>query len=81
MRSLRLRLAIGGALVIAAVSALAAIGLATLFERYAARALGADLDVHLRQLAGAISIDDTGALTVATEPADPRFAAPLSGLY
>lgn len=80
-RSLRLRLALGGAMAVAVVLTVAALGVAFLFERHATRALGADLDVYVRQLAGGLSVDNNGGLLLAREPTDPRFANPLSGLY
>ncbi len=80
-RSLRLRLALAGAIAIAVVLAVAAVGLAYLFERHTSRVLAEDLDATVRQIAGALTADPAGGLALIREPADPRYASPLSGLY
>jgi signal transduction histidine kinase len=79
--SLRLRLAAAGAAAILAALALAAFGLAELFERHATRRAVADLSVHLDQLAAGLGRDADGRVAVVQPPADPRFDRPLSGLY
>ncbi|MBK1702013.1 sensor histidine kinase [Thiococcus pfennigii] len=80
-RSLRVRLWIAAAASIAVAIALAGIGLVTLFERHVERRIGAELRVQLNQLAAAVTSEADGTLALAREPADPRFAQPLSGLY
>lgn len=60
---------------------LAGYGLGLLFERHLSRSLGEDLDVHLKLMMAGIDLNADGHLTLAREPADPRFAVPYSGLY
>lgn len=79
--SLRFRLVAGGAAALAVALIAAAFGLAFLFERHATRVVSDELEVVLRQLAGAVEIGPDGHLLLSVQPADPRFAAPLSGLY
>lgn len=80
-RSLRLRLVAGGAAALAVALIAAAFGLALLFERHATRVISDELEVVLRQLAGAAEVGPDGRLLLTGQPADPRFAVPLSGLY
>lgn len=79
-RSLRARLAVAGLLSIALALLLAALSLVALFERHVERRIGAELTSQLNQLAAAVRIAD-GGLAVEPRPSDPRFEAPLSGLY
>ena len=81
MKSLRLRLVAAGTIAILVALGIAGAGLVLLFQRHVSRTLAADLDVHLRQLLSGIDVGPDGRLTVAREPADPRFEEPLSGLY
>lgn len=81
VRSLRLRLLVlAGAVLVAAMVA-AGFGLTALFTRHLERRVGQELDTHLQQLAGGVRLDPGGALSLAREPADPRFARVLGGLY
>ena len=79
--SLRLRLVIGGLAAIAVALAIAGFGLTVLFERHVSRTVAEGLDIHLRQLIGAIDVDAQGRIVLGRPPADPRFGDPLSGLY
>jgi len=79
--SLRLRLVIGGIIAILIALTVAGGGLALLFERHVARSMAEDLEVHLNQLLAGIDVDQQGRIVVKTQPTDPRFANPLSGLY
>jgi signal transduction histidine kinase len=79
--SLRLRLIAGGLAAILLALAVAGAGLIVLFERHVARTMTEDLDVHLKQLLAGIDADPQGHLVLTRDPADPRFAEPLSGLY
>ena len=81
--SLRLRLLLAGAASTLVALALAAYGLTVLFERHVERRLAAELAVHLNQITAQLepSRESEGELTLAAQPADPRFEAPLSGLY
>lgn len=79
--SLRLRLlALSGAVLVVAMVA-AGFGLTALFARHLERRIGQELDTHLQQLAGGLRIDADGVLSLAREPADPRFARVMGGLY
>ncbi len=79
--SLRLRLVAGGIVAILIALTIAGAGLTLLFERHVTRTIGDDLDIYLKQLVAGIDTDAQGKLVVSRPPADPRFAAPLSGLY
>ena len=81
MNSLRLRLLVGGAAAVAVALVAATIGLALLFERYALRSLGEELESYLRQIAGAVAVDASGVVRLDQEPANPLFSLPLSGVY
>lgn len=81
LRSLRLRLLIAGAVSTAIALGLAGYGLTVLFERHVERRIDAELAVHLNQLTAHLERTPSGQLTLSTQPADPRFGVPLSGLY
>jgi signal transduction histidine kinase len=81
LRSLRLRLLIAGVVSTAIALGLAGYGLAVLFERHVERRIDAELAVHLNQLTAHLERTPSGELVLSTQPADPRFAVPLSGLY
>jgi signal transduction histidine kinase len=81
LSSLRLRL-LGYATAIVAVALLVTgFGLASLFERFAERRTGHELDVYLSQIAGGLRFDDAGEVTLTHYPADPRFTKVFGGLY
>ena len=80
-RSLRLRLFALAAAVMAVAMVTAGFGLTALFTRHLERRVGQELDTHLQLLAGGLRIDEAGALSLAREPADPRFSRVLGGLY
>lgn len=79
--SLRLRLLAAGAASILIALALAGLGLTLLFERHVERRIVVELELNLRQLIGHLGRSDNGALLLERPLADPRFEAPLSGLY
>jgi signal transduction histidine kinase len=79
--SLRLRLALAGAVAIAIALAVAGYGLTLLFERHVYQTLADSLDANVREIAGGLEIDGSGIVSLPRAPADPRFDAPLSGLY
>ncbi len=81
LNSLPLRLLLAGAASTIAALALAAYGLALLFERHVERRLDAELSVYLNQITAHLEPSASGQLTLANQPADPRFGVPLSGLY
>lgn len=80
-RSLRLRLLAFAVIVVAAAMVLTGLGLTALFTRHLERRFGQELDTHLRQLIGAVRFDTDGRMSLMREPADPRFARVLGGLY
>jgi signal transduction histidine kinase len=80
-RSLRYRLLAAAAGSILVALLLAGVGLAALFERHLERRLDAELEVNLRQLVGRVELSPEGRVHVAGDLADPRFEAPLGGLY
>ncbi len=79
--SLRLRLLLAGAASTIVALTLAAYGLTVLFERHVERRLDAELSVHLNQITAHLEPSQSGQLSLSTQPADPRFGVPLSGLY
>ena len=79
--SLRLRLALAGGVAIVLALAVAGYGLTLLFERHVYRTLADTLDSYVREIAGGLEIDASGEVTLPRQPDDPRFGAPLSGLY
>jgi len=79
-RSIRLRLFIFALAGIAVALGIAGVGLTTLFGRHVERRIGEELDLNIAQIAGNLRVVD-GRITLAREPADPRFHQPLAGLY
>jgi signal transduction histidine kinase len=79
--SLRLRLLLAGVVSTILALAIAAYGLTVLFERHVERRIDAELSVHLNQLTAHLEPSEGGQITLTTQPADPRFEVPLSGLY
>jgi signal transduction histidine kinase len=79
--SLRFRLLLGGAAFVLAALALAAIGLAFLFQRHVEQWIDAELTAHLDQLIAGIDVGRGAPVAIVRAPADPRFEQPLSGLY
>ncbi len=80
-RSLRLRLALAGAASIGLALVVAFFGLSFLFERHVERRVVEELRLHLDQTIAGLGRDVSGAVDVVRPPVDPRFQAPLSGLY
>jgi signal transduction histidine kinase len=78
--SLRLRLALAGALAVLAALGLAAFGLSQLFGAHVERRAVAEMGVQLDQVLAGLERGPDG-LTVARDPADPRFDRPYGGLY
>ena len=79
-QSLRLRLAVAGGVSLAIALVVAFFGLSLIFERHVERRVAAELTLHLDQLIAALDVRND-KLVLDREPADPRFAQPLSGLY
>lgn len=78
--SLRLRLALAGALAILAALGLAAFGLLQLFGAHVERRALAEMGVQLDQVLAGLEQGEDG-LTLSRPPADPRFQIPYGGLY
>ena len=78
--SLRLRLALAGALAILAALGLAAFGLSQLFGAHVERRAVAEMGVQLDQVLAGLERGEEG-LALARPPADPRFRRPYGGLY
>ena len=78
--SLRLRLALAGALAILLALGLAALGLAQLFGAHVERRATAEMSVQLDQVIAGLERGPEG-LELARPPADPRFGVPYGGLY
>lgn len=78
--SLRLRLALAGAIAIFLAMGLAALGLAQLFAAHVERRAVAEMGVQLDQVLAGLERGPQG-LELARPPADPRFTQPYGGLY
>jgi hypothetical protein len=79
--SLRVRLLVAAAISIILALALAAAGLAWLFERHVERWIDSGLEADLNQLVGGLRRSPAGQIEIGRMPSDPRFEQPLSGLY
>ncbi|RBI70907.1 sensor histidine kinase [Roseovarius sp. TE539] len=78
--SLRLRLALAGAVAILTALGLAAFGLSQLFGAHVERRAVAEMGVQLDQVLAGLERGPDG-LELARAPADPRFRRPYGGLY
>ena len=78
--SLRLRLALAGALAILMALGLTAFSLSQLFGAHVERRAVAEMRVQLDQVLAGLERGEDG-LTLARAPADPRFERPYGGLY
>jgi len=81
IRSLRLRLLAGAAVAILASLAAAWLVMSILFQRHLERREIEELDRQAIPMIAGLQVDAKGALSVTTQPSDPRFARPCSGLY
>jgi signal transduction histidine kinase len=79
--SIRGRLAIVSAAVIAAVLTIAGFGLVLLFESYIERRVAQELRGRILDVAGAFTLDDKGKAAVTRVPSDPRYRNPYGGAY
>lgn len=79
--SLRLRLSLAAAGLIALALLLAGLGLSVVFDRVLDARSAQDLDRIAKYLAGQVSRAPDGALRLSAEPPDPRFTNPYGGLY
>ena len=79
--SLRMRLALAGAVAVVVALVIASAALTALFASHVQRRAEAELSVHLDQIVAGLDRGKDGALVLRNPPADPRFDQPLSGLY
>ncbi len=79
--SIRGRLALVSAVVIAAVLTIAGFGLVLLFESYIERRVAQELRGRILDVAGAFTLDDNGQAAVTRIPSDPRYRNPYGGAY
>lgn len=80
-QSLRTRLLVGTLLWIAIALLFTGSTLAILFKNHAIRQFDHELRSHLTQLVANLDVSSDGKAILRTQPADPRFNQPLSGLY
>lgn len=81
MNSIRGRLVLVSAAVIALVLTTAGLALAILFETYIERRIAQELNSRLLELAGAFDLDEQGEPRITGAPYDPRYRTPYSGSY
>lgn len=79
--SIRWRLILAGAVLVPLALALAAWGLAAIFDRHVTRVALGDMAFRLERLAVAVGPDGAGALALVDLPADPQYDRPYSGHY
>ncbi|PHP64809.1 histidine kinase [Zhengella mangrovi] len=79
--SIRLRLFALAVAGIVVALALAGLGLSALFTRHLERGLAQELDAVIGDIAGNLTNQPGGGLTMRKTPPDPRFADIFSGLY
>lgn len=77
--SLRWRL-LAGTLAWVLLSLVAGWGIQTLFRQHIQAQLQTESGIHLDHLTAALKVDKEGRIALATQPADPRFNNPFSGL-
>ncbi|MQW87378.1 sensor histidine kinase [Sinorhizobium saheli] len=80
MRSLRLRLAVGAVIAIGLVLLVAWLSLTRLFTDYVVERYRSEMTTIVDTLAAELTLKD-GKLSLAREPADPRFDLPNGGRY
>ena len=79
--SLRLRLGLAAAALIALALLLAGIGLTVILDRVLDARTADALDRTAKLIAGRVTLAPDGNPTLSREPPDPRFATPYGGLY
>ena len=79
--SLRLRLLVGGAILVALALAATGVALSTLFRRHVAAQFDTELTNQLNALTAALQPRDDGTFSIRVEPADPRFHEAYGGRY
>jgi signal transduction histidine kinase len=81
LNSIRGRIALVSAGMIALVLTIAGIGLVLLFESYIERRVAQELRGRVLDVAGAVTLNDKGEAAVTRVPSDPRYRNPYSGAY
>ncbi len=81
VNSVRGRLALISALVIALVLTVAGASLTLLFESYIERRVAQELQTRLLDLSGAFEMNDEDQPVLTVAPSDPRYRNPYSGAY
>lgn len=79
--SLRLRLGVAAASLIALALLLAGAGLTVILDRVLDARTADELDRTAKLIAGRVGLAPDGSPTLSREPPDPRFATPYGGLY
>ncbi|MHB2207323.1 ATP-binding protein [Methylobacterium sp. CM6257] len=79
--SLRLRLGVAAASLIALALLLAGAGLTVILDRVLDARTADELDRTAKLIAGRVGLAPNGSPTLSREPPDPRFATPYGGLY
>ncbi|MCJ2062389.1 sensor histidine kinase [Methylobacterium sp. J-088] len=79
--SLRLRLGLAAAALIALALLLAGIGLTVILDRVLDARTADGLDRTAKLIAGRVTLAPDGSPALSREPPDPRFATPYGGLY
>ena len=79
--SLRIRLLFTGMLAVVLAFGCAVYGLSALFQSHVERRVVDELRIRLDQIVARIEVNGFGNLVVTGDIIDPRFEAPLSGLY
>ncbi len=79
--SIRGRLAVISAVVIALVLTLAGLGLVLLFDTYIERRIAQELHGRILDVAGAFALNNVGKPALTRLPSDPRYRNPYSGAY
>jgi hypothetical protein len=80
-RSLRLRLLLGGAVLVLLAVSVTGVALSALFRDQARAQYDTELVSHLNQVTSLLELDDTGQVRLRSQPSDPRFHAPYGGRY
>ena len=81
MTSLRLRLMAGAMVAVAIALALAWLAMTVIFDRHIERRLGDELRRQAVPLLAGLLVGSDGRPIIDSEPPDPRFLNPASGLY
>ena len=81
VRSLRFRILLLAAATIGVTLVVAGVSVKVLFEQHMQRRIAGELETRVTDLAGSVTADDNGAITVSRPLVDARYEQPLSGAY